>query len=114
MSQDGIKQVIGRAVVDAEFKNLLFSNSAEALKGFDLTAEEAAGISKMPSCRVRQTPQRCGDAGLQGRNTAHCRYSWGLVRNWWRRKKTVKYQKHVLCISSRRGAIPKPTLDNLV
>ena len=48
MSQDGIKQVIGRAVVDAEFKNLLFSNSAEALKGFDLTAEEAAGLRKIP------------------------------------------------------------------
>ena len=48
MSQDGIKQVIGRAVVDAEFKNLLFSNSAEALKGFDLTADEAAGLRKMP------------------------------------------------------------------
>jgi hypothetical protein len=48
MSQDGIKQVIGRAVVDAEFRNLLFSNSAEALRGFDLTPEEAAGFKKMP------------------------------------------------------------------
>ena len=40
--------MIGRALVDTEFKNLLFSNSAEALKGFDLTADEAAVFNKMP------------------------------------------------------------------
>ena len=47
MSQDGVKQVIGRAVADAEFKNLLFGNPAEALRGFDLTNEEAAGLKKI-------------------------------------------------------------------
>lgn len=48
MSQEGIKQVIGRAVADAEFKKLLFSDPAAALQGFDLTEEEAAGLKKLP------------------------------------------------------------------
>ena len=40
MSAEGVKQVIGRAVVDEEFRTLLFANPAEALNGFDLADEE--------------------------------------------------------------------------
>ncbi len=47
MSQEGVKQVIGHAVVDAEFKKLLVSNPVEALRGFDLTEEESAGLKKL-------------------------------------------------------------------
>ena len=40
MSQDAVSQIIGRAVVDAEFRQLLFSNPDQALQGYDLTEDE--------------------------------------------------------------------------
>ncbi len=40
MSVDGVKQVIGRAVVDEAFRTLLFDKPNEALGGFDLTDQE--------------------------------------------------------------------------
>lgn len=40
MSQEAVSQIIGRAVVDAEFRELLFSNPDQALQGFDLTEDE--------------------------------------------------------------------------
>ena len=40
MSVEGVKQVIGRAVVDEEFRTLLFDKPGEALGGFELTDEE--------------------------------------------------------------------------
>ncbi len=44
MSAEGVKQVIGRAVVDEAFRTLLFDKPGEALSGFDLTDEECAKL----------------------------------------------------------------------
>lgn len=44
MSQQAVAQVIGRAVVDAEFRDLLFSDPDQALVGYDLTMEERQAI----------------------------------------------------------------------
>ena len=47
MSADGVKQVIGRAVVDEEFRTLLFDKPIEALGGFDLTDEERTRLQTL-------------------------------------------------------------------
>jgi hypothetical protein len=40
MSQEAVQQVIGKAVMDAEFLALLTSDPEAALKDFDLTEDE--------------------------------------------------------------------------
>jgi hypothetical protein len=47
MSQDAVSQIIGRAVVDEEFRNLLFSDPRQALQGYDLTGEEADALEHL-------------------------------------------------------------------
>ncbi len=41
MSAESVKSIIGRAMADQAYRELLFSNPDQALAGFDLTAEEA-------------------------------------------------------------------------
>jgi hypothetical protein len=52
MSQQAVEQVIGRAVTDPEFRDLLFSDPDQALTGYDLTEEERQAILAMESKHV--------------------------------------------------------------
>ena len=47
MSQDAVSQIIGRAVIDTEFRNLLFSNPDQALQGHDLTDDEIEALKNL-------------------------------------------------------------------
>lgn len=47
MPTDGIESVVSRAMSDAAFAELLFSEQDKALAGYDLTAEEAAAFSDL-------------------------------------------------------------------
>ena len=40
MSMEALKTVIGRAMIDAEFRELLFKDPAQALAGYSLTEDE--------------------------------------------------------------------------
>ena len=44
MSADSVKQIIGRAVTDTEFRGLLFSQPHKAVEGYDLTAQERTSL----------------------------------------------------------------------
>ncbi len=44
MSEEVLQFIIGRAVTDPEFRDLLFKNPDEALAGYDLTEEEAESL----------------------------------------------------------------------
>jgi len=44
MSQKGFEAVIGKAIVDAEFRKLLLADSAQALAGFELNETEIASL----------------------------------------------------------------------
>jgi hypothetical protein len=47
MSQDAVSQIIGRAVTDTEFRQLLFSNPEEALQGYDLNEDEIGALKNL-------------------------------------------------------------------
>ena len=44
MSKEAVESVIGKAVLDSEFREALFANPEEALAGYELTEEEVAGL----------------------------------------------------------------------
>ncbi len=44
MSAESVQQIIGRAIGDEAFRELLFSKPDQALAGFDLTADEIATL----------------------------------------------------------------------
>ncbi len=47
MSQEAVHQVIGRAVVDAQFRKFLFDNPTAALAQYDLSTEERGALSAL-------------------------------------------------------------------
>jgi hypothetical protein len=47
MSQETVEAIIGKAVLDAEFREALLANPDEALAGYDLTEEELAGLKEL-------------------------------------------------------------------
>jgi hypothetical protein len=49
MSKEAIEAVIGKAILDAEFRKLLLADPDQALTGFDLTDTEKASLKSMDS-----------------------------------------------------------------
>jgi hypothetical protein len=47
MSLESLQEIIGRAVTEPEYRELLFSEPVKALEGYELTEEEAAGLRKL-------------------------------------------------------------------
>jgi hypothetical protein len=44
MSQAAVEQIIGRLVLDLEFRKQMAANREQALAGYDLTVEERAAL----------------------------------------------------------------------
>ena len=57
MAKQKLERLIGRAVLDPKFREKLFADPEKAIReaGFDLTAEEMAGLKKLD-------PQKSRDA----------------------------------------------------
>jgi hypothetical protein len=47
MSEATLRDVIGHAIVDLEYRELLFKDPDKALEGLDLTAEEVATLKAL-------------------------------------------------------------------
>ncbi len=47
MSREAVERIIGKAVMDAEFREALLADPAKALAGYDLTEEEMAGLKEL-------------------------------------------------------------------
>ncbi len=47
MSKASVEQVIGKLLIDADFRKAVAANPAEALAGYELTTEEREALSKV-------------------------------------------------------------------
>jgi hypothetical protein len=47
MSREAVEAVIGKAVLDGEFREALFANPEEMLAGYDLSEEEVAALKSI-------------------------------------------------------------------
>ncbi len=47
MSKESVQSVIGRALTEPDYRNLLFKDPEKALEGLELTAEEAQDLKKL-------------------------------------------------------------------
>jgi hypothetical protein len=52
MSQQAVQNLIGRAVMDVEFRELLFSDPDKAFEGYDLTEEEKTVLRNLDADEV--------------------------------------------------------------
>jgi hypothetical protein len=52
MSQQTVQNIIGRAVMDAAFRSLLFSDPDKAFEGYDLTEEEKTLLRNLDADEV--------------------------------------------------------------
>jgi hypothetical protein len=52
MTQEAVQAVIGRAVMDAAFRQALFADPAQALAGYDLSADERAALQTLDAEQV--------------------------------------------------------------
>lgn len=68
MSLDSVQVIIGRAVSELEYRDLLFDNPDKALGGYDLTEEEAYALKKLQRKRfdavAGELEERVSRAGL--------------------------------------------------
>ncbi len=55
MSQAAVEQVVGKMLLDAEFRKLMASDMTQALAGFDLTEEERVGLKNIDLVDLQQT-----------------------------------------------------------
>ena len=74
MSQSAVEQVLGKMMLDVEFRKLMASNLDQALAGYELTAAERAEFKNMDHNEFHQTvsglDQRVSKMGLTvGGNT---------------------------------------------
>ena len=70
MSDKGINEVIERATNDAGFRQQLFNNPLETLKGFDLTDEERDLLSGLDEDTFDEFAGGLGDRTTKGSWTA--------------------------------------------
>ena len=54
MSQQAVQNLIGRAVMDKTFRELLFNDPDKAFEGFDLTKEEKTILRELDADEVAQ------------------------------------------------------------
>ena len=47
MSQEAVERILGRAVTDADFRQRLIDNAAEACADYDLTPDELAALEAL-------------------------------------------------------------------
>ncbi len=67
MSQEAVHQVIGRAVVDAQFRKHLFANPTAALAQYNLTADELAALSALDQGQLDEFAGRLDERITKGK-----------------------------------------------
>ncbi len=60
MSQQALEAIIGRAMLDTHFRELLFADPDQALAGYDLTREERAVLLSVDAETLDALAERLG------------------------------------------------------
>jgi hypothetical protein len=75
MSEAVVREVIGKAVIDPEYRELLFKDPGMVLEGLDLTADEISGLKAIESSAFdvegSELEARVSRAGISGIKTAN-------------------------------------------
>ncbi len=66
MSHETLLEIVERAMNDAAFRKLLFSNPDKALAGYDLTDEERALLSDLNEGNFDEFAGKLDDRGTKG------------------------------------------------
>jgi len=61
MSTENVQSIIGRAIVETEYRTLLFSDPGKALEGYDLTEEEAQSLKSLDKERFDEVANQVED-----------------------------------------------------
>ncbi len=80
MSQQAIETILGKAVLEDEFRSILFSDADSALTGYDLTAAESAALKGMDVEALENLGRCAGSAHLQVDPRRHVDGGWPLCR----------------------------------
>jgi len=68
MSAESLEKIIGKAVVDGEYRELLFSEPDKALEGYELSEEESAALKGLErekfNTAATEIEERISRAGL--------------------------------------------------
>lgn len=57
-----VREVIGKAITDEKFRDTLFNNQEEALKGFTLDDDERAAIASLNKSQIEEAASNVGGA----------------------------------------------------
>jgi hypothetical protein len=79
MSQRELEAVIGRAILDQEFRMALFADRAAALAGYELTEAEVAALKLMDAESPDAYADNIGRRALSGPSAESIFY----LLNWW-------------------------------
>ena len=61
MSLETVKEIIGKAVIDIEFRTLLDSDPDKALQGYELTGEERASLEGLKADKFDTVASELGE-----------------------------------------------------
>jgi len=68
MSTENVQTIIGRAIVEAEYRTMLFSDPEKALEGYELTEDESQSLKSLDRERfdevASQVEERISKSGL--------------------------------------------------
>jgi hypothetical protein len=85
MSHKDVEQIISRAVVDEQFRELLFASPSEALTGHDLTADERQALQNLSREKFDnalgdlELRSATGGAAGPGANPIGTRFDWSRI-----------------------------------
>jgi hypothetical protein len=65
MSKAAMETVVGKAVLDTEFREELFANPDEVLAGYELSEEEVAAIKALDAAHISQVTPALGPAAAE-------------------------------------------------
>jgi Ribosomally synthesized peptide prototyped by Frankia Franean1_4349. len=68
MSLENVQTIIGRAIIEPEYRDLLFNDPAKAMEGYDLTKEELQALESIEKEKLNtlanDLEERVSKAGL--------------------------------------------------